>query len=318
MKHVKRSRFVCAIGAFLALALSASPTAAQGVTTAAVTGVVKDAQGAVIPGASVTAVHQPSGTSYESITQGDGRFFIPGMRVGGPYTVTATLSGFTTEAKNNLTLSLGVAQDVEFILKVATIAETITVVGTSDPVFSSSHTGAATSVMREDLATLPTISGRITDITRLTPQYGGSGTFAGQDNRANNITVDGSYFNGSFGLDTTTGGPGDRTNVAPISLEVIDQVQVNVAPYDVRQGNFVGANVNSVTRSGTNTYTGSIYTRYRNQSFVGTNAAGQTFNPGTFKTTATGEWGGGPIVRNRLFFFESFESQNDNRPLTTF
>src|SRR5712691_308583 len=265
MKHVKRSRFVCAIGAFLALALSASPTAAQGVTTAAVTGVVKDAQGAVIPGASVTAVHQPSGTSYESITQGDGRFFIPGMRVGGPYTVTATLSGFTTEAKNNLTLSLGVAQDLEFTLRVATLSETITVVGVSDPVFSSSHTGAATAVMREDLATLPTISGRITDITRLTPQYGGSGTFAGQDNRANNVTVDGSYFNNSFGLGVTTGGIGDRTGVAPISLEAIEQVQVSVAPYDVRQGNFTGAGVNTVTRSGTNSITASVYRRTRNE-----------------------------------------------------
>jgi hypothetical protein len=318
MKHVKRSRFVCAIGAFLALALSASPTAAQGVTTAAVTGVVKDAQGAVIPGASVTAVHQPSGTSYESITQGDGRFFIPGMRVGGPYTVTATLSGFTTEAKNNLTLSLGVAQDVEFILKVATIAETITVVGVSDPVFSSSHTGAATAVMREDLATLPTISGRITDITRLTPQYGGSGTFAGQDNRANNVTVDGSYFNNSFGLGVTTGGIGDRTGVAPISLEAIEQVQVSVAPYDVRQGNFTGAGVNTVTRSGTNSITASVYRRQRNGSYVGTDAAGQTLNPGTFTTYTTGVWAGGPIVKNRLFAFGAYEKQDDTRPLSTF
>src|SRR5207249_5212760 len=147
------------------------------------------------------------------------------------------------------------------------ISETITVVGTSDPVFSSSHTGAATSVMREDLATLPTISGRITDITRLTPQYGGSGTFAGQDNRANNVTVDGSYFNNSFGLGVTTGAIGDRTRVAPISLEAIEQIQVQVAPYDVRQGNFVGAGVNTVTRSGTNNITASVYHRTRNDSY---------------------------------------------------
>ena len=93
---------------------------------------------------------------------------------------------------------------------------------------------------------------------------------------------------------------------------------MSVAPYDVRQGNFVGANVNSVTRSGTNQFTGSVYTRYRNQSYVGTEAAGQAFNPGTFKTTDTGEWVGGPIVKNKLFFFESFENQNDTRPLTTF
>ena len=116
-------------------------------------------------------------------------------------------------------------------------------------------------------------------MTRLTPQSGGNGTFAGQDNRANNITVDGSYFNSSFGLATTTGGPGDRTGVAPISLEAIEQVQVNVAPYDVRQGNFVGANVNTVTRSGTNRFTGSVYTRYRDESFVGTEAAGPDLQP---------------------------------------
>src|SRR5882762_6541731 len=175
MERGTRSRFACAIGAVLALAISAGPLAAQGVTTAAVTGIVKDASGGIIPGASITAVHQPSGTSYEAMTQGDGRFTIPGMRVGGPYTVTAALSGFTTEAKNNLTLSLGVAQDIEFTLRVATLSETITVVGVSDPVFSSSHTGAATAVLREELATLPTISGRINDIARLSPQYGGLG-----------------------------------------------------------------------------------------------------------------------------------------------
>src|SRR5215212_4093025 len=127
MKQLKWSRLVCAIG-IVALALSAG-LAAQGVTTAAVTGVVRDDQGGVIPGATVTAVHQPSGTTYEGVSQADGRFFIPGMRVGGPYKVTATLSGFTTEVKDNVSLNLGVSQDVPFTLKVASIAETITVVG---------------------------------------------------------------------------------------------------------------------------------------------------------------------------------------------
>jgi hypothetical protein len=326
MNHVKRSRRMCVIGprtivrtltvaAMCALLWPAGRASAQGVTTAAVTGVVRDASGGVIPGATVTAAHEPSGTSYEAVTQADGRFYIPGMRVGGPYTVSAALAGFTTEARNNITLSLGVAQDVEFTLKVATVAETITVVGVSDPVFSSSHTGAATAVLREELATLPTISGRINDMTRLSPQYSGSGGFGGADNRMNNITVDGSYFNNSFGLGAQ---PGDRTGVAPISLEAIEQVQVSIAPFDVRQGNFVGAGVNTVTRSGTNTFVGSGYYRYRNDSYVGTEAAGQTVSPGTFKTTNAGEWLGGPIVQNRLFFFESFESQKDQRPLTTY
>ena len=323
MKHVKRSRAARAgcIRWTLALLMSCavvwpgSSAFAQGVTTASITGIVKDASGGVIPGATVSAIHEPSGTSYETVTQGDGRFFIQGMRVGGPYKVTASLTGFTSEAKSNLTLSLGVAQDLEFALKVAAVAETITVVGQSDPVFSSTHTGAATAVMREELAALPTISGRINDMTRMSPQYSGNGGFAGADNRMNNITVDGSYFNNSFGL---AGQPGDRTNVAPISLEAIEQVQVSVAPFDVRQGNFVGAGVNTVTRSGTNSFVGSTYYRYRNDSYVGTEARGQVVNPGTFKTTNFGEWVGGPILKNKLFFFESFENQKDQRPLTTF
>ncbi len=319
MKRTKLLRYVCAISAAAWVVVVGAPLAhAQGVTTGAIAGVVADSQGAVVPGAAVVAVHEPSGTSYEGVTQADGHFVLPGLRVGGPYKVSAALPGFGTETKTGVTVSLGVSTDIDFKLKVAALAEEVTVTATFDPVFSTSHTGAATAITREALATLPTISGRITDIMRLSPQYGGAGTFSGQDNRANNITIDGSYFNGSFGLDTTTGTPGDRTGVAPISLEAIEQVQVSVAPYDVRQGNFVGANVNTVTRSGNNLFSGSVYTRYRNQSYVGTQAAGQTFNPGTFKTTDTGEWVGGPIVKNKLFFFQSFEYQEDTRPLTTF
>ena len=288
---------------------------AQGVTTGAITGTVKDPQGQIVPGASVTALHEPSGSNYEGFTREDGRYYIPGMRVGGPYRVSASLPGFSTEAKSGVSVSLGVSTDLDFTLKLASVAETITVVGQSDPVFSSTRTGAATAVTREELATLPTVSGRMNDITRLTPQYGGGGTFAGQDNRMNNITVDGSYFNNSFGLG---GQPGDRTGVAPISLEAIEQVQVSVAPFDVRQGNFVGAGVNTVTRSGTNKLTASLYRRFRNESFVGKEAAGLPFNPGVFNTHNTGGWVGGPIIKNRLFAFGSFEKQDDTRPLTTF
>lgn len=316
---MKQLRSVYVIGGMamvtLMLAWTATTAAAQGVTTASITGVVKDAQGGVVPGATVVAIHEPSGSTYEGVSQGDGRFFIPGMRVGGPYKVSATLTGFATEEKTAVTLSLGSAQDLEFTLRLAGVSETISVVAEASPVFSSTRTGATTAVTRDELAVLPTISGRINDITRLSPQAGSGGTFAGQDNRMNNITIDGSYFNNSFGLG---GQPGDRTGVAPVSLEAIEQVQVSIAPYDVRQGNFVGAGVNMVTRSGTNKLVGSLYTRYRNQSFVGTDAAGLAFNPGTFKTTNTGTWLGGPIIRNKLFAFGSFERQADIRPLTNF
>jgi len=140
MNHVKRSRRMCVIGVLLA-ACCCRPWRTRRASPPPQSRAGQGRFGGVIPGASVTAVHQPSGTSYEAVTQGDGRFTIPGMRVGGPYSVTAQLSGFTTEVKNNITLALGVAQDLEFSLKVATLSETITVVGTSDPVFSTSHTG---------------------------------------------------------------------------------------------------------------------------------------------------------------------------------
>jgi hypothetical protein len=317
MEYRNWSRHTCAAGTVLALALVAwaGPAAAQGVTTGIIGGVVIDTQGAFIPGATVTAVHEPSGTTYEAVTQADGRFFIPGVRVGGPYKVSASITGFTTEHVDDVQVALGVSSDLTFKLKVATIAEEVTVVGHSDPVFSSTRTGAATAVLRDELASLPTISGRLNDFARPSPQYGGSGTFSGQDNRLNNITVDGSYFNNSFGLG---GQPGDRTGVAPISVEAIEQIQVSVAPYDVRQGNFVGAGLNTVTRSGTNTVTASVYRRMRNESFVGKEAAGLPFNPGTFNTYNTGVWAGGPIVPNKLFAFGSFEKQDDTRPLTTF
>ncbi len=285
------------------------------VTTGGITGEVKDSQGAVVPGVTITAIHEPSESTYSAVTQADGRFLIPGMRVGGPYRITAELQGFRVETRSNIQLSLGVTQDVNFTLGLATVAETVEVVGVSNPVFSSTRTGASTAVSREELATLPTVSGRINDITRLTPQYSGNGTFSGQDNRMNNITIDGSYFNNSFGLG---GQPGDRTGVAPVSLEAVEQIQVNVAPYDVRQGNFVGAGVNMVTRSGTNLLVGSFYSRYRNQSFVGTEAAGQVYNPGTFTTKNNGGYLGGPILRNRLFAFGNFEKQTEVKPLSSF
>jgi Carboxypeptidase regulatory-like domain len=303
---------------------------AQGVTTGTMTGIVKDPQGQIVPGATVTATHVPSGTTYEGFTRADGRFSIPGMRVGGPYKVEASLTGFTPDTKTEITISLGVATDLDFTLKLANVAETVTVVGVSDPVFSSGRTGAATAVGHTELAVLPTITGRITDVIRLSPQYGGSGSFSGQDNRANNITVDGSYFNNSFGLGVTTGEIGDRTGVAPISLEAIEQIQVNVAPYDVRQGNFTGAGVNTVTKSGTNNFTATGYYRYRSEDcsdltnvntcsgFVGTTAAGLRVNPGNFNTKVGGFTAGGPIVQNKLFAFGAWEKQEDTRPLTTF
>jgi outer membrane receptor protein involved in Fe transport len=296
-----------------------SPILAQGVTTGQIAGIVVDAQKQPVAGANVIAIHEPSGTTYEATTRADGRFSIPNMRVGGPYSVTVAYTGtggaaFQPQTRAEVVVNLGVATDLNFDVQSITVTETVTVTAVSDTVFSSARTGAATSVNREELAVLPTVSGRINDIARLTPQASGM-SFGGQDNRLNNITVDGSYFNNSFGL---AGAPGERTGVAPISLEAIEQVQVNVAPFDVRQGNFVGAGVNTVTRSGTNRITASVYHRFRNEDFVGTEAQGLPFNPGTFTFRDTGVWGGGPIVRNRLFAFSNYEDESREEPLTNF
>jgi hypothetical protein len=309
---VSRRIALLALCAFLA---SLGLAHAQGVTTGSITGVVTDAQKQAVPGATVLAVHEPSGTRYEATTRGDGRFSLPGMRVGGPYAVTATLTGFQPQTVKDLIVSLGVATDLELTLNVAAVTEEVTVTAQSSEVFSSARTGAATAVSRDVIQTLPTINDRINDFARLSPQYSGGGSFVGQDNRLNNITVDGSYFNNSFGLGAQ---PGDRTGVTPISTAAVEEFQINVAPYDVRQGHFVGAGVNAVTRSGANQFRGSGYYWWRDNDLVGTEAKGLTVNPGTFDYKRYGAWLSGPILKDKLFFFLSYENDKYTSPATTY
>ena len=306
--------------ALCAVAFPAGILHAQGVTTGTVAGIVTDPNQQPVAGASVIAIHEPSGTTYEGVTRADGRFALPGMRVGGPYSVTVAFMGsaggtaFQPETQNDVTVNLGVATDLTFTVEPIAVTEVVTVTAVVDPVFSSTRTGAATTVQREQLDVLPTISGKLSDVTRLTPQSNGN-YFGGQDYRMVNITVDGSSFNSTFGLG---GQPGDRSGVASISLEALEQIQVNVAPFDVRQGSFIGAGVNSVTRSGTNQLRGSFYHRFRNENWVGKEAAGQPVNPGTFSFRDTGGWASGPVVRNRWFLFGNYENDRDSRPITTF
>jgi hypothetical protein len=306
--------------ALAALLIPAHLASAQGVTTGTVTGVVLDAQKRPVIGASVIAIHLPSGTTYEAVTRADGRFAIPGMRVGGPYSVVvapgtgAAAVAFKEQTQENVLVNLGSATDLSFNVQ-PVVQEALTITAQSDTVFNSQRTGAATTVTRDQLATLPTIGGRLNDMTRLTPQSGGTLSFGGQDSRFNNIMVDGSYFNNSFGLRNS---PGDTSGVAPISLSAIEQLQVSVAPYDVRQGNFVGAAVNTVTRSGSNSWHGSFYHTFRDDGGVGTEARGLTFDPGTFQFRNTGGYASGPIQRNKMFFFVNFEDESFLQPGTTF
>ena len=304
----------------LTVCLTAAGASAQ-VPTGSLSGKVQNSTQEGVAGASIIAIHLPSGTTYETTSRADGRFQILNMRVGGPYSVTVAYTGtgtaaFAPETVENVEINLGVATDLNVEVKPIAVTETVTVTAQSDTVFSSGRTGAATSVNRETLATLPTVQGRISDFTRLTPQTSGSNSFGGVDGRLNNMTINGAAFNNSFGLGS--GQPGGQTNVAPISMEAIEQVQVNIAPYDVRQGNFVGASVDTVTRSGTNSLRASAYYRFRNEDFVGTEARGLAYNPGEFNTKQTGVWAGAPIVKNRLFVFGNFENEKDARPLYTF
>jgi hypothetical protein len=307
-----------AVLAMLALTFAVGHARAQGVTTGALAGVVLDAQKQAVPGASVIALHEPSGTRYETTSRADGRFTLPGLRVGGPYSVTASLSGFQPQTLKDVVVNLGTEADIELTLGQAALTEEVTVTAQTSEVFNAARTGAATTVTREALQVLPTVRDRVNDFARLSPQYTGGnfgGSFVGQDNRLNNITVDGSYFNNSFGL---AGQPGERTGVTPISMATIEEIQVNVAPYDVRQGNFVGAGVNMITRSGTNTFRGSAYYWFRDNDLVGTEAKGNTYNPGTFDARRFGGWVSGPIVKDKLFFFGSYEDDKVTGPGTTF
>ncbi|HEY7768472.1 carboxypeptidase-like regulatory domain-containing protein, partial [Longimicrobium sp.] len=259
----------CVVLLIAALAGLLAPRAAWAqVTTGSLSGTVASSTGEPVAGASVTAVHQPSGTRYSGATRADGRFQLPGMRVGGPYTVTVARLGLGTQSRQGVTVNLGSTTDLSFRLAEATLVlDEVTVQGQrAGAVFSPDRTGAATTVAREQIDAMPTVNRRIEDFARLTPQASSGLSFAGTDNRLNNITVDGSYFNNSFGL---AGAPGQRTGVAPISLDAIEQVQVNVAPFDVRQGNFVGAGVNTVTRSGTNELHGALRFDFRDEGLVG-------------------------------------------------
>ncbi len=298
------------------MAVETSEAFAQGVTTAAVTGVTVGQDGNSISGASVVAVHVPSGTRYGAMSRGDGRFTIPGMRVGGPYTITVNTLGYAEQVREGVFLQLGVATDLQFVLQQqALVLDGLSVTGGSGGIFSSERTGASTQVSRQQLEDLPSFSGRIGELTRLTPQFGGGNSFAGADGRLNNFTVDGAYFNNSFGLG---GAPGDRTGVAPISLDAIEQIQVNIAPFDVRQGNFVGAGVNTVIRSGGNDFRGSLRYQHRGPDLVGTQAGDNEFDPGAFDFRNIGGWVSGPIIQDRLFFFASFEDETTTEPATSF
>jgi len=291
------------------VALLAPAAFSQGVTTAAINGLITDEGGQPLPGATVLAVHQPTGTEYGTITRPDGRYSLANMQVGGPYTITFSFVGYNRQVIEGIHLRLGDTYRQDITLTAGDVElEEVVVTGVADQVFNRERTGAATNVSEEQIARIPTINRSINDLTKLTPQSSGT-SFAGRDNRFNNYTIDGSVYNNNFGLGNDQFAGGN-----PISLDVIEEVQVNLAPYDVREGGFTGANVNAVTRRGTNDYRGTAYLFYRNQALVGTRIGDNEITIDDSFTRTTGASAGGPILRNRLFFFVNVEQEAADNP----
>lgn len=281
------------------------------VTSSSMSGTIKDDKNVTLPGATVKATHLPSGTVYAVITNKDGLFSIPGMRTGGPYKVEISFIGFSKSTYTDITLQLGQPYILNSNMSATGVElQVVTVKGTKR--LATARTGASTSIDRKSIETLPTFSRSITDFTRLSPQASGS-SFAGRDPRYNSITVDGANLNNTFGTSNDLL-PGGGTQ--PISIEAYDEISINVAPFDVKQSGFTGAGVYATTKSGTNTFHGSAYTYYKNQSFNGNNI-GDNYIGNNVAKASTKIYGftlGGPIIKNKLFFFGNFEKENSTSP----
>jgi len=280
------------------------PALAQ-VTTSSLGGRVADKTGDPVPGAAVIAVHIPSGTQYYAIANEEGQYTIQGMRAGGPYSVAVSCLGYQDITYTDVTLTLAEQYNLNVAMADDSqqLAEAV-VISTAASKFASEKTGAATNIKNDQIVNLPTVSRSITDVTRLSP-YGGNGmTFSGADGRTANFTVDGANFNNNFGLSTSLPGGG-----SPISIDAIEELQVVISPFDVRQTNFIGGGVNAITKSGTNKFQGSAFVYHNNENMRGDTVYGEQISGARAKDRKTtyGLTLGGPIVKNKLFFFVNAE-----------
>ncbi|MDR0962560.1 MAG: TonB-dependent receptor, partial [Mediterranea sp.] len=281
------------------------------ITTAEMNGKVTADKEAVI-GATILAIHEPSGTSYGTVTNIDGRFTLQGMRTGGPYKVTVSYIGYQSAVYNNIQLQLGESYSLNVILSESAELLSEVVVTAARSKFSNEKTGATTNISSEQLTTLPSINRSLSDFTRISPYASGT-SFAGRDGRSNTFTIDGANLNNNFGLSSDMPGGGN-----PISLDAIDEVQVVIAPYDVRQANFIGGGVNAITKSGTNTFKGSAYAYYNDQSMRGNKIGDKDFGDRAKESkTVYGATLGGPIIKDKLFFFANFEYEQSPQQVVT-
>ncbi len=293
----------CLIAAFVAM--FAVVTASAQVTTSSLSGRVVDANGEPVIGAAVVATHTPSGTVYGVITNENGRYTINGMRTGGPYTVEFSCLGYQALTYTDVNLQLAETFSLNGELKDdSEMLSEAMVIAASASKFNAEKTGAATNISGSQITSLPTVSRSITDVTRLSPYGGNDMSFAGADGRTANFTVDGANFNNNFGLSSSLPGGG-----SPISIDAIEEMQVVISPYDVRQTNFIGGGVNAITKSGTNTFKGSAYVYHKNENMGGDTIEGEQISGARAKNrnTTYGFTLGGPIIKNKLFFFVNAE-----------
>ena len=301
-----------------ALALPNQSVYAQGVTTAAISGLVTDSGGGPLPGANVVAVHEPTGTQYGTATRNGGTYNIPNMRVGGPYTITVSFIGFETRVESAVHLNLAQNLHLNFSMTdQVVVGGEIVVTAELDDVMNADRTGAATTISVEQVALMPSIKRSTRDLTRLDPRSDGNLSFGGRNWLYNNISLDGSYFNNPFGLDAPE--PGGQSNAQPVPFDAIEQVQISVAPFDVREGGFTGVGINQVTKSGTNEFKGSAYLFTRNENFVGNKVNKQkVFANPQLSFSQYGVSLGGPLKKNKLFFFINGEIERREDPGTNY
>jgi outer membrane receptor protein involved in Fe transport len=293
----------------LVLLLSAFSMFAQ-VTTSSLTGTISDSKGETLPGASLVAIHTPSGTRYSTAANVQGKFNILNMRVGGPYSVEVTYIGYQAKKVNDVFLKLGEPRALNIVMQESgTELQEVVITGTdARSVLNADRTGSTTNIGRAEILNVPSISRSVNDLTKFTPQANGA-SIGGGNYRQNNFTVDGSDFNNQFGI-----GSNLPANGSPISLDALEEVSINVTPYDASQSGFVGSSINAVTRSGRNNFFGSAFYNFRTEDEQGDKVGSVTVLPQQLDIKQFGASFGGPIIQNKLFFFVNAEFQKEERP----
>ncbi|MCX6171177.1 MAG: carboxypeptidase regulatory-like domain-containing protein [Ignavibacteriales bacterium] len=315
---MRKAKLFISFFVFVVLLLSSQSMYSQ--TTASINGTVVDQNGSPLPSATIIAVHVPSGTQFGTTARADGKYNLVSLRVGGPYKVTVSMIGYTTQVEEGFNLELSQNLQINFKLPEQAVQLTgVTVTAERGAVLSQARTGAAQNVSLKQIEEIPTLNRTFASFAKLSPMFSGTSTqAAGRSSRFNNIQIDGTAYNDLFGL-ASSGTPGGQAGTNPISFDAIREFQVVIAPYDVRMSGFTGAGINAITRSGTNNFSGSVFFLGRNQDFTGQRnpTTGVDKKVTDFTSSQYGFRLGGPIMKDKLFFFINGEITTDNRPVVT-